>query len=211
MQIGDLFYYPKIYKSETWGDGATIQEDKGSSDNHLFDAIVNSKRIVQNFTASPLKSKFIRTVVELEIPFIENVGMNLLSEICYDEQEHLNVFRDFIYENILECSLASEHETFDSDMAKISLKLKNGVRGLTSDFKSLKTKTAFQTTGAIIGTLTATLVSINSEIFHAVANIVGISGGLGVSLTTIQNHILNKRLKQDSPCYFLWLLQDKVK
>lgn len=206
LENGDLFYYPKtkiVSRSYDWH----APEEVSTNEDYLYDAVVSSRKIVEPITNDLWKTSLARVITQVEVPYLDHVDLIHFSKISCDEHHHLEVFRDHMREQFLDIFNNEGNESFDQNLQRIGINLRKGVRGLTSDMKSLNNTTALQTIGATIGTIAATLVAINSSLFDAWATVLGAGGGLAVFLKTVESHKEKQRLLENSPYYYLWLLE----
>jgi hypothetical protein len=79
VEAGEIFYYPKIRIEPGYQD-------------HLFDAIIQSRKFVQSVSASQIRTKLIRSVVNINLPIIDNIDLADFSKITMDEHQHLEKF-----------------------------------------------------------------------------------------------------------------------
>ena len=201
---GDIFYYPKTKREIISGSGAIIAS-KWSEEDLLYDIFVKNRKIVQS-QYKPVLSDMMKAIFQIELPLIDNVNMSIFSKISCDERKYLDSFRDFIREHFLELHDNEGNETFERNLNRVSIKIKNGLRLLDSDFRELKRKKAIQATGAIIGSMVATLVAIRSDIFGILPSVIGSGGGYLLLLKYLENNYSKLNKLKDSPFYYLWLL-----
>jgi hypothetical protein len=213
LERGDVFYYPKVKVERVRTQYQGYQQfDWGTTEDHLYDALVSSRKIVQNMRDNPLKADFIRAIIEIvkiHLPFVGRVDLSAFSKISCDEHRRLETFRSFFREQFLELSSNEGSVSFDRNLQRIGIRIRNGVRALASDFRSLRRKAAFQSVGATIGTVVATLLAINSEVFPMLPTILGPSVGLTVFLKFIEEDYEKLSRLKDSPYYYLWILESK--
>lgn len=206
LELGDLFYLPSI--SEVHSQGA---EFKSSTDELLFDAIATNNKAIKPTTNNPLKNELIHVISEIELPYIGNTSYEDLCKISFDEHQHLEKFRDFFLEKFMDLSEKSGSEYNELIHNKINHSIKKGLKQISRDTKTLTRKTAIISTGAVMSTVMATLIAINANAFEAIGKIIGYSGGTMAFANIIASHLSNKYSIQDSPYYFVWLINEKIK
>lgn len=96
----------------------------------------------------------------------------------------------------------SEH--FDENLVKIGIDIRDSVRVLDHELKSIQRKKAFQVTGAGLAMTTAMLVAINKCVIDYYSELIG-SGGLYLLSKAIEESNLRKFDAENSPFYYLWL------
>ena len=211
LEHGDIFYYPNIQTEER---SVNYQMNQASpivtSEDNLIDNLINYRKVVQQMENVLPRSDYLRAITQVEIPFIDGVDLDDFCKINCDEHHHLECFREFLREQFLELSINEGSESFERTTGLIGSRITKGLKGLTSDFQSIKRKAAFQATRATICTLVATLVAINSGFLPFLPSIWGTGGGGLVAFLQLieRNYEKMKRLKE-SPFYYLWLLGKK--
>lgn len=212
---GDLFYFPDIIVETIFADDFSTRRQKAyweASRDPLCEIIVENKKLVHLLTDQMVKSKLVRPVVLVDLPYIENVDLGTFAHITADEKEPTERFRDFLRLKFLDLKQNEESEFFETNLAKIGIELRDGVRKLEADFATLKQKRAFQVAGATIAATTAILVAINGTAFGNLPALLGTSGGLLAIANAIQEYSVEKRKTiNESPYYYLWLLSQKTK
>jgi hypothetical protein len=209
---GDVFYFPDIFVhrgTEGYGTDVMREWDTDESIEPLCDLIVESKKLVDTTQVNVIKSQFVRPILQLDLPFIENVDLGTFSKITSDQRGGIQRFRDFLRYKFLDLKRNEGSESYDANLAKIEIELRDGVRSLNSEYQAMKRKMAFQVTGAIIAAATATLVAVNSAAFGVLPQVLGTSGGL-LAIANALDHYLSERDKlRDTPLYYLWLFANK--
>lgn len=213
---GDVFYWPDIVVERMYGQdirSADISESEVSTQ-PLCDVIIQNKKLVDISTTNPVKSQIIRPMLLVDLPYIENVDLATFAKITSDEREAVEQFRDFLRAKFLDLKQNEESERFETNLAKIGIELRDGLRKLESDYVALKRKRAFQVTGATIAAATAVLVVISSTAFGMLPELlgtVGTGGGLLAIAKALQEHISNRQKTiKETPYYYLWLLSRKA-
>lgn len=210
---GDVFYYPDILierqEDNRYYDEAGEVKTQEASIAPLCELIIQSKKITASTSGALIKSQLIKPVLELELPYIENIDLETFSKITTDHTDATQRFRDFLRLKLLELADNEGAVNFERNLTKIGLEIKDGVRAIDADFKAMSRKTAFQVTGATIAATTATLVAINSSAFGALPQILGTSGGILALVNALEQYLSEKTKLQDSPYYYLWLFKKK--
>lgn len=212
LEQGEVFYFPDILMSqytENRYDDTGNTDEKEHSIAHLCDLIIENRKITDIINGAILKSKLVRPIISLDIPYIENVNMCEFSKITLDEHFSLERFRNFLRHKFLDLKKAESGESFDAEMEKIGIELSEGVRQLGSDFSAMKRKSAFQATGGLIASVTAILVAVDGAVFDNLSKIIGSGGGLFILGKALEDHIDKKKRLQESPYYYLWLLSKR--
>ena len=220
---GDLFYLPDIRYEKVFFSGYSGRLDesitKTSSKNLLLDALVNNKKLVEKVNqnndipqiiSSKTKTLLLKPILTIDLPYIEDVDLSTFVKITSDENESFQRFKDFLRLKFLEIKHSESSEFFDSELAKMAIELRDGVRHLNYDFNRLQKKTAFSIIGASVAAVTAVLVAVNSAAFGILPEILGGGGGI-LGLNKVIGEYLNEKDKiETSPYFYLWLFSNKV-
>jgi len=161
----------------------------------------------KNFT----EEKFIKPILTLNIPYLNNVDTKTFNKIVIDEEVQLSKLRNFLREKLLDISSKQDGFDYKSSLERIKISMEKGVNLITSDLKLLNKKRNLIAVSATISTAAATLLAVNSEVFKMWSTIAGTSGGAFLFFKLIESRIIDMHKLKDSPFYFLWLLHSKSK
>ncbi|MEM7124972.1 MAG: hypothetical protein AAF702_01510 [Chloroflexota bacterium] len=175
----------------------------------IIDAIIKERGIVDLRTKNHVKSNYIRHILSLEIPVIDNVSLKDFSSITADEKSQFDIFRVFLRQKLSEIDSNQSSEHREKNLEQIKLDLLKGVKSISSDIKGLRTKTAIDASGAIIISVTATLIAINSAVLETWQEVLGAGGGFYLLLKALQENIQKRNELLNQDYYYLWLLDKK--
>lgn len=211
---GDVFYYPDILverqEDNRYYDEVGEVQTQEASIAPLCELVIQNRKIIDSTSNIPIKSQLIHSVLELNLPYIENIDLETFSKITADEKDATQNFRNFLRLKFLELNENEGSTNFDRNLTKIGLEIQDGVRALNSDFKAIGRKTAFQVTGATIAATTAILVAVNSAVFSALPQLLGTSGGILAIANALEQYLSEKNKLKDSPYYYLWLFKKRT-
>jgi len=222
LTSGYMFYVPDILSwqldDDNYCDSQSVREKEISRD-YVIDLIVDNRQVVEGlnskkndielFQEKRIKSALVKPVLKIDFPCIEEVSLRTFSKITLDESEALNKFRDFLRCNLLDLRKSESKESYYDEIMKISMNIREGVRSLDSDFKLIQKKSAFQSAGATLASVTAILVAVNSAAFGFLPGLVGAGGGLLALGKTLEEYLAGKHQSIQSPYYYLWLFSKK--
>lgn len=208
---GDMFYFPDIlveHTREYWHDNDEITSTEDSI-GPLCEFVIDNRKLieVQPDTDRVIKSKYIHSILQVDLPFIDNVGLANFCKISSDNREAFEQFRDYLRSKFLDLKQNESSETFNSGLAKIGIEMRDGIRKLKSQLSEISGQRAVQVTGAAIGIISAVLVAVDSNVFSNLSSIFGTSGGILAISPVIQEYISKRQQPKDSPYYYLWLIQ----
>jgi hypothetical protein len=223
LESGQVFYLPDIHIQRHEESGFTgnewVIEEKDLTRDSALDLVVKNRQLNQQTTSDNLTTKInldkrkaalIKPVLTVDLPCIEDVDLATFSDITIDENESLQKFRDFLTLKFLEMKQNEDSEFFDTNLTKISIELREGVRNLNSDFDLLQRKGAFQAAGATVAAVTASLVAINSAAFGFLPGVLGASGGALALTKALEDYLNEKHKIANSPYYYLWLFSKRL-
>lgn len=199
---GAISYYPKYrYTGCSWLSNRWDYTKSSIS----VDAIVSSRDIVEIENKNLVKSKLIRPIIRIEIPYIDNVDIKTFSKITLDEKSYIEPFRNHLKLNLLSIKDHEHGEFFDVELEKLGIEIRDGVRMLDDDLKALRRKRSFEVTGAVIAMTTATLIAVHGTAFETVSKVLGSGGGIFLLSRIIAENDFKKTALENSPYYYLWL------
>lgn len=211
LESGDLFYYPKLEIKSVFGNFFERDPEYTYFENHLFDAVIESQKLLGCYTTNILKNRFIETILSLDIPYIKNVNLENFSKICTDNYSDLEKFKDHMNNKFLEMYNASNGEFALGDIEKLSAQLKCDINKISKDIKNLKSDKAFNAVGGVVATTTASLCIINPEINSILSNIMSVTPlavGLFSTLKSLNEYIRAEKKVEDEQFLFLWSLSN---
>lgn len=210
LNSGEVFYYPQTRSTlVNWNMFSPRTEPQPMHREHIFEAIIKSRRLVQPIAATVARSNIFRSIVQVDLPYLDTVALQDFSKITLDEHQHLEKFRDHLKENLIDLATINGTEAFDAGLTKIGMQIKAGTNSLARDIKRLERKNALQVAGTSIGTLVATLIAINSNLTDVLATLIGAGGGFTALLKQLSDYEEQYASIEDSPYYYLWLLDTK--
>ncbi|KUM73338.1 hypothetical protein AQI70_21445 [Streptomyces curacoi] len=147
-----------------------------------LDFLVQSGRAVSESSVCPphpLKSAVVRPVLTMDLPFLEGVRMADFSKITVEEFESYKAFQSLLRQEFL--SLAALNA-------------------------AVRRKRAVAVSGAVAGTIGASLVAVYGPAFQTAVAALGAAGASGIR-GIIQSAADNSpRTLRDSPWFYVWIL-----
>jgi hypothetical protein len=171
------------------------------------DYLIKDGRAVDASGAEPIKSQFVRPVLQIDLPFIEGVNLRNFSKITIEAFPSYSAFRDHLRLSFLEMDMALNAVQSNRELLKLSLQIKDQVRSVRSDMEAMRRKRAVAVSGAAIGFLGVILVAVYGPILAAAVAAIGASGGVwGIIHATSEN---STRALRENKWYYVWVLAKK--
>lgn len=184
------------------------EEHLGTSQPHPgVDYLIRDRRAVDASGANPLKSRLVRPVLTIELPFVDGVDLRDFSDITTQEFACYAAFRDFLRLTFNDVDDALDDVQSERELVKCGLQIMDGIRAIQSEMVKVKRKRAVAASGAVIGTVGAVLVAVYGPAMQAAIATVGASGGLwGVIHAVTENSVQTLRTNK---WYYVWVLARK--
>ncbi|MEU3855604.1 hypothetical protein [Streptomyces sp. NPDC029554] len=177
-----------------------------------LDFLVQTGRAVSENADHPphaLKTAVVRPVLTMDLPFLEGTEMADFSKITVDEFASYKAFQSFLRRELLSLDTALNAVESERETIKIAHQIEDEVRGIHSQMSAVRRKRAVAVTGAVVGTIGASLVAVYGPAFQAAAAGLGAAGAGGI-WGIIQSAADNSpRTLRDTPWYYIWILNRK--
>ncbi|MDA1362606.1 hypothetical protein O1R50_23495 [Glycomyces luteolus] len=174
----------------------------------LLDFLQVGQRIVALDDTAPAVTAVVRPVIEdLELPFIDGVPLDVFSAVTVEEFESYRAFQLWLQQQLLSVDTALNAEDSERALMRIGLQIKEEVRGMEAQMRQVRRKRAVTATGAVVGSISASLTAVmgTSELVSAVAAFIGgATGGFWTAVQAGADH--SPRTLQEGPWYYVWTL-----
>lgn len=148
-----------------------------------------------------------RPVLQVDLPFIEGVDLRDFSKITTGEFAAYSAFRDFLRHSFLDMDEAMNAVESDRELVKLGLQIKDQVRATRTELGKVQRKRAVAVTGAVIGSVGATLLIVYGPALTAAVAAIGVSGGMwGFIHAATEN---STRPLRENKWYYVWVLAKK--
>jgi hypothetical protein len=172
-----------------------------------IDYLIKGRRAVDASGANPVKSRLVRPVLTVDLPFVDGVSLRDFSDITTQEFDSYVAFRDFLRLTFNEMDDAMDDVQSERELVKHGLQIKQEVRAVQSEMMKVKRKRAMAASGAAVGTVGAILVAVYGPAMQAAIATVGAGGSLwGIIHAATENSIKTLR---DDKWYYVWVLARK--
>jgi hypothetical protein len=204
LKSGLAWYLPSFSTSVRAGrQGRRVQPRRHMK---AIDFLIRDGRAVDVSANQPVENEVVRPILQIDLPFIQGVGLREFSQITVGEFDSYSSFRDFMRKELLLADGAVNSVQSAKSLAVLSLEIADQVRAMRFRMEEAKTKRAVATTGAVVGTVGAALVAVYGPVLEQVLAIIGGGGGLWgiLSSRTAENGL--RRIRKDK-WYYVWVLE----
>ncbi|MGK5628197.1 hypothetical protein [Streptomyces sp. URMC 123] len=203
---------PTVDRAAPTVDGTAPTVDGAAPTAHsevpgLLDFLRTGRRVVAQGDTPSLKSQVVRPVVEdVDLPFLDGVPTDVFSAVTVEEFHAYRAFRSWLRQEMLNLDTALNAMESERELMKISLRIQDGMLGMRSRMGQVRRKRAVAATGAVIGTVSATLVAVHGPAMQAAltALLGGATGGLWGALQAGSEN--SPRTLRDDAWYYVWQL-----
>ncbi|MFG2640866.1 hypothetical protein ACGFYP_07845 [Streptomyces sp. NPDC048370] len=173
----------------------------------LLDFAATGRRVVaQSHTPAVLSQLVIPVIEELELPFIDGVSLEEFSRITVGEFDSYRAHRGWLRMELAGLDSALDAEGQQKELLKIGLRMQDGVRGMQAQMNQVRRKRAVAVTGAVVGTVTASLVAVYGPALQSALTAVvgGAAGGLWGAFQAGADN--SPRTLRENAWYYVWTL-----
>ncbi|MFC8350022.1 hypothetical protein [Streptomyces sp. NPDC057280] len=172
-----------------------------------IDYLIRDGRAIATSHAHPDKNRFVRPVLEVDLPFIANVSLRDFSKITIDEFDSYRRFRVFLRRKLLTLDDAVNAEQSDFALLEAGQEIEYEVLKIKDQMDAARHSRAFAATGASLGTVCAVLVAVWAPALEQYLTVLGASGGIWGAISSIAADSKTRELKQND-WHYVWALQN---
>jgi hypothetical protein len=202
MRAGTLWYLP-TYRVTVTPEAARHVIDPTPNP---IDLLVRDRRAVDASGTAPVKSKVIRPILEMEIPYIDGVSLREFGKITAGEFNSYELFRDSLRQKLLEMDFAMNDTDSQRKLAALEQEIRAGVGEVRAKISNSKRTRWWAGTGAVACVATVILFAIQdlNSAFIAQAGLSTVGAGSAFKALTEEN----RRKHDDGKWYYVWALMD---
>ncbi|EID52380.1 hypothetical protein [Saccharomonospora xinjiangensis] len=168
------------------------------------DYLIKDRVAVDASGANPLKSRLVRPVLTVDLPFVDGVGLRDFSDITTQEFTSYVAFRDFLRTTFNDLDDALDAVQSERELVRHGLQIKEEIRAVQSEMMKVRRRRAVAISGATIGSVGAVLVAVYGPAMEVAVAAVGASGGLwGIIHAATENSVRTLRANK---WYYVWVL-----
>ncbi|MGW3382016.1 hypothetical protein ACWDCO_17755 [Streptomyces albogriseolus] len=125
-----------------------------------IDYLIRDGRAVDASGAHPIKSRIVRPILEIELPFIDGVGLKDFSDITVSEFNSYADFRTFLRKALLELDDAVNAVQSEQALMRIAADIEQQLHGMKAQMTTVRRRRAVAVSGAGVGTVGAVLTAV---------------------------------------------------
>jgi hypothetical protein len=237
LEAGDVFYQPDFiveeeredgrrYRHGVWSEVKYPTEDYADLPERFYgpphndyvpdndpavdavDALIRTGALIYRQNVAVEKSKVIYPILKVDLPFVDEAPLASFAELALEYRDPLRRARDSFRQAFLAFDGTLGSEKLETEILKFGVDLRESIRELDSEYRSMKRNARFGRIGASLGTVSATLAL--THFLSPAAAIMGAGGGGGLAfLKALENEMNRRQNIEERPFYFLWLLRDR--
>ena len=211
LEAGLVWYLPS-YSVVTHvggddGDHPYLQQHGTAERAKAVDFLIQDGRAVDASGVKPVKSRLVRPLLHIDLPFMDGVGIQDFSKITIEEFASYSAFRDFLRLSFLEMDESLNMVQSDQEIVKLGLRIKDQVRSAHAEMERVRRKRSVAVTGAVVSSVGAVLVAVYGPALAAAVTAVGATGGLwGIMNAAAEN---SARVLRENQWHYVWVLAKK--
>jgi hypothetical protein len=171
------------------------------------DFLIRDGRAVDTCDVRPVKSRLVRPLLQIDLPFMDGVGIRDFSRITLEEFASYSAFRDFLRLSFLELDDSLNAVQSDHEIVKLGLRIKDEVRAARAEMEKARRRRSVALTGAVVGSVGAVLVAVYGPALTAAVAALGAGGGLWSIVHAAAEN--STRVLRENEWHYVWVLARK--
>jgi hypothetical protein len=205
LEAGLVWYLPSFsVVSHLEGEhGKPYLQNYGTAERvKAVDFLVRDGRAIDTSDVRPVKSRIVHPLLEIDLPFIDGVGIGDFSKITIEEFASYSAFRDFLRLSFLEM----DETRSDHEVVKLGLQIKDQIRSARAEMERVRRKRSVAATGAVVGLVGAVLVAVYGPALAAAVAAIG-AGGMWTTMNALAEN--SPRTLRENEWHYVWVLARK--
>lgn len=199
LKSGIIQYIPNI----------VIDEELSNGRRKIIDQKYTIK--TKEYTVSS-KQDYLRKLginsMQIDIPYINDIPLSLLSEISYDETDSFNRFKSFFAKNINSIDFSKTKEIVDFELS-----LKEEADRIGRNILSEQNKIERKHIMNFIGTMTAIAITLiifddQQKLIECIMGLGSMGCGLKKFISDSSDYLIQKANLKNNDCWYLWLIKN---
>ncbi|MBT2453191.1 hypothetical protein J7F03_40525 [Streptomyces sp. ISL-43] len=176
-----------------------------------IDYLIRDGRAIDASGAHPIKSRIVRPILEIELPFIDGVGLRDFSDITISEFNNYTDFRAFLRKSLLELDDAVNAVQSEQALMKIAADIEQELHSMRAQMSLARRRRAVAVSGAAVGTVGAVLAAVYGPVMEdAFKLIAASSAGSGLWAVIDAATSNGPRELKENRWHYVWALSHKA-
>ncbi|MEU2269801.1 hypothetical protein ABZ568_26055 [Streptomyces olindensis] len=212
-----LVWYGPVFVNGNAGGGSSLGRDftpageLPSFQDRSIDYVVRHGRAVDLSRTKPLASRVVRPILEIDLPFIDGLGLSDFAKVTSEEFDSYSQYRDFMRSRLLELDDALEAVDSQVALERVALSIRDEMNAATAEMSNAARSQALSRSGAVLGTTSAILAAVRPEALQgALATSATLAAGATGLWPTIQAFADSRTKRTQGKWHYVWVLQRKA-
>lgn len=209
LEAGLVWYLPSysVVTHLVGENGKPYLQNFGTAERlKAVDFLVQDGRAIDTSDVKPVKSRIVRPLLQIDLPFMDGVSIRDYSKITIEEFASYAAFRDFLRLSFLEMDESLNAVQSDQEIVKLGLRIRDQVRAAHVEMERVRRKRSVAATGAVVGLVGAVLVAVYGPALAAAVAAIG-AGGLWSTMNAVAEN--SPRVMRENEWHYVWVLARK--
>jgi hypothetical protein len=166
--------------------------------------------VVENRSGRGVPQALVEPLLQLDLPSIEGTTLNDYCRILADEPVVTGTLQTYLRQALLNIDREGSG-VFDVPLARITAEISQGVADLRQEMRRLSRRSALQAAGAVLASVSATLVAVEGANLAPALAVIGAGGGVWGGVAAMEAFVSERSRLKQRPSYLLWLLDERAR
>ncbi|MFI7465984.1 hypothetical protein [Nonomuraea sp. NPDC049646] len=205
LQAGLTWYLPTYcLRTQQVKKGRPVQRSRSIRDARAVDFLLKGRRAIEASGEEPVKSRIVRPILDIRLPYIDGVGLGDFSRITVEEFGSYDRFRTYLRGKFLQLDEAQDAVQSEVALTRIGLEIREQIQECQAEMAKIQRTRALAATGAVLGTTGATLTAVYGPALTAALGVLGATGGIWSVVQAISQNSV--RTLREGRWYYIWTL-----
>ncbi|MEV4372997.1 hypothetical protein AB0J71_38435 [Nonomuraea sp. NPDC049637] len=205
LQAGLTWYLPDYcLRTQQVKKGRPVQRSRSIRDARAVDFLLRGRRAIEASGEEPVKSRLVRPILDIKLPYIDGVGLRDFSRITVEEFGSYDRFRTYLRGKFLQLDEAQDAVQSEVALTRIGLEIREQIQECQAEMARIQRTRALAATGAVLGTTGATLTAVYGPALTAALGVLGATGGIWSVVQAISQNSV--RTLREGRWYYIWTL-----
>ncbi|MEU1726307.1 hypothetical protein [Nonomuraea sp. NPDC005692] len=205
LQAGLTWYLPNYcLRTQQVKKGRPVQRTRSIREARAVDFLLKGRRGIEASGEEPVKSRLVRPILDIKLPYIDGVGLRDFSKITVEEFGSYDRFRTYLRGKFLQLDEAQDAVQAELALTRIGVEIREQIQECQAEMAKIQRTRALAATGAVLGTTGATLTAVYGPALTAALGVLGATGGIWSIVQAISQNSV--RTVRDGRWYYIWTL-----